>query len=41
MGLIAYAFHFPSTDIWDMDADELFFWQHRAEEIAKELKRNK
>jgi hypothetical protein len=39
MGLIAYVFHFNSSDIWDMDANELIFWNDRADEISKELRR--
>jgi len=37
MGLIAYVFHFNSSDIWNMDDLELIFWNDRATEIAKEL----
>lgn len=39
MGAIAYVFHFPSSDIWEMDYEELLFWKSRAENIAEMIGR--
>ncbi|WP_219924665.1 GpE family phage tail protein [Halomonas sp. ND22Bw] len=33
--MIAYLFHFPPSELWDMDAADLAFWAARGEEIAE------
>jgi hypothetical protein len=35
IGDIAATFHFPPTEIWNMDADELLFWHAQAARISE------
>lgn len=41
IGNIAYAFHFPASEIWEMELDELLFWQKQVERIFKSEEENK
>lgn len=31
VGDVAYAFHFPPSELWGMDVEELIFWHEQAE----------
>lgn len=35
MGDVAYAFHFPASELWEMDLEELLFWHKQAVRISK------
>jgi hypothetical protein len=37
--LIAYTFHFPPSEIWEMDAQEIDFWAGEAKMIAEAQRR--
>lgn len=39
MGVLAYLFHIPPGELFEMDADDLDFWRQRSEEIVKMLER--
>lgn len=41
MGLLAYFFHFSSSDIENMDDKKLVFWAKRAYEIIKILEKRR
>lgn len=38
MADVAYAFHFPPSELDAMDTDELVQWHRQIERIARELK---
>jgi len=33
--VIAYVFHFPPSELWDMDGEEIVFWIERAKELNR------
>ena len=37
MGNVAYAFHFPPSELWEMTVEELLFWDERAHRINEKI----
>lgn len=37
MAVVAYTFHFPPSELWVMDIDELMDWHAQAKAINKKL----
>lgn len=37
MGLVAWIFKFPPSEIFEMDDMDLIFWQSQAEKIIKSM----
>ena len=37
MAVVAYTFHFSSSDLWAMDIEELLDWHAQAKAINKKL----
>lgn len=35
MGDIAAVFHFPPSELWEMDAEELLFWHNQARRVSE------
>lgn len=35
--LVAYIFHFPPSEMWEWDVDELHFWYVQACQIAESM----
>ena len=35
MGDVAATFHFPPSEMWEMDADELRFWHRQAVRVSE------
>ncbi|MBI4211059.1 MAG: GpE family phage tail protein [Deltaproteobacteria bacterium] len=33
LGSLAYAFHFPPSELWEMDIAEILFWMDRLKEV--------
>ncbi|HXG47684.1 MAG TPA: GpE family phage tail protein [Methylomirabilota bacterium] len=40
VGDVGYHFHFPPSEIWEMDLEELGFWHRQLRRINEELERN-
>lgn len=36
--MIAYVFHFPPSELWEMDVQELRWWQERAKRLRKHIR---
>ncbi|QPC45371.1 GpE family phage tail protein [Kaustia mangrovi] len=34
MTLLAATFHWPPSDLWELTADDLIFWAHKAKRIS-------
>jgi hypothetical protein len=37
MAVVAYTFHFPASELWAMDIEELLDWHAQAKAINKKL----
>ncbi|MDR2451576.1 MAG: GpE family phage tail protein [Candidatus Accumulibacter sp.] len=37
--MIAFVFHFPPSEIWNMPLSEMAFWRRKAEKIVRGLAR--
>lgn len=40
MADVAYTFHFPASELWEMDAEELMDWHGQATRIHEQLKKS-
>jgi hypothetical protein len=38
MAEVAFVFHFPPSELWDMDVDEILMWHEQAKRINEQLK---